>query len=181
MKSGSEIAGADAYNARHPRPLAVTAREDSTVKLTMKTVAAIAGAALLASAGAIAGTLEHPFGENSIFSERALEQRISPVGSVCVEGEECGSAAAAAEVASGPRSGAEVYNGACAGCHIAGAAGAPITGNASQWAPRISKGMSTLVTHVVEGFNAMPAMGLCMDCSREEIEAAVEYMVAESQ
>jgi cytochrome c5 len=148
------------------------------VKLTMKTFAVIA---LLASAGAIAGTLEHPFGQNSVFSERALEERIAPVGAVCVEGEECGSAAAAEQVASGPRSGSDVYNSACAGCHASGAAGAPVTGNAGDWAPRIGKGMSTLVTHAVDGFNAMPAMGLCMDCSRDEIKAAVEYMVAESK
>lgn len=152
------------------------------MKLTMKTFAAIAGAALLAATGAIAGTLEHPFGQNSVFSERALQERIAPVGAVCVEGEECGSAEAAGEeVAAGPRSGADVYNGACAGCHNTGAAGAPVVGKADDWAPRIGKGMSTLVTNAVNGINAMPAMGLCMDCSRDEIKAAVEYMVAESK
>ena len=150
------------------------------MKLSIKTFVALAALAL--SALAAAGTLDRPFGQNSIFSERALQERIAPVGTVCVEGEECGSAEAAQEeVAAGPRSGADVYNTACAGCHVSGAAGAPVTGDAGQWAPRIDKGMSTLVSNAVNGYNAMPAMGLCMDCSRDEIKAAVEYMVAESK
>ncbi len=44
-----------------------------------------------------------------------------------------------------------------------------------------SKGNATLVKHAIEGFNAMPPKGMCMDCSDDEIKAAVEYMVEQSQ
>ena len=39
------------------------------------------------------------------------------------------------------------------------------------------KGMETLVKHVIDGYNAMPARGLCADCSDQEIADAVAYMV----
>ena len=59
----------------------------------------------------------YPLGERSVFSERAIAERLQPVGSVCVEGEDCGTAAAAEEqVASGPRSGEQVH----AVCHRRG-------------------------------------------------------------
>ncbi|MCG8394165.1 MAG: cytochrome c5 family protein [Pseudomonadales bacterium] len=124
----------------------------------------------------------YPLGERSVFSERAIAERVKPVGSVCVEGEECGSAAAAGEeVASGPRSGEAVYNASCAACHATGAAGAPKTGDTAAWAPRIAQGDATLLDHAINGLNAMPPKGMCMECSDDEIKAAVEYMVEKSQ
>ena len=114
--------------------------------------------------------------------EDEIRARIQPVGQVCVEGEECGQAAAPTETASsGPRSGSEVYSSACAACHNTGAAGAPKKGDAGAWSPRIDKGLDTLVTHAINGFNAMPAKGGCGSCSDEEIQLAVEYIVEDSQ
>lgn len=113
-----------------------------------------------------------------------IRERIAPVGQVCLQGEECGNAAPAAEESAGSgeaRSGEEVYNAACTACHATGAAGAPVVGNADAWAPRIEKGMDTLIDHAINGFNAMPAKGGCGNCSDEEIEASVEHMVAESE
>ena len=34
-----------------------------------------------------------------------------------------------------------------------------------------------LTNNAYNGYNAMPAKGLCMDCSREEIERSVQYML----
>ncbi len=53
-------------------------------------------------------------------------------------------------------------------------------GSVDDWASRIEKGSETLYDHAINGFNAMPAMGLCSDCSDEEIQATVDYMVEES-
>ncbi|MDP6968020.1 MAG: c-type cytochrome [Gammaproteobacteria bacterium] len=118
-------------------------------------------------------------------SEHSIAARIGKVGSVCVEGEECkapvAAASAAPAVASGPRSGADVYTAACSACHSTGAAGAPKLGDAGAWAPRIAKGTDTLITNAINGINGMPARGLCMDCSDDEIKAAVEHMVAGSK
>jgi len=114
--------------------------------------------------------------------EDEIRARISPVGEVCLQGEECGEAAAATETASsGPRSGSEVYDAVCMACHTTGAAGAPVIGDADAWAPRIDKGLETLVSHAINGFNAMPAKGGCASCPDEEIQAAVEHLVEQSQ
>lgn len=115
--------------------------------------------------------------------EDEIRNRIEPVGEVCLQGEDCGSAAPApaASASSGPRSGQAVYDAACSSCHAAGVAGAPVMGDAGAWGPRIDKGMETLTNHALNGFNAMPARGACSDCSDEEIVNAIEYMVEQSQ
>ena len=48
------------------------------------------------------------------------------------------------------------YDKSCKVCHAAGAAGAPKTGDAEAWAPRMAKGMDALVASVNKGLNAMP-------------------------
>ncbi|MFN2362138.1 MAG: cytochrome c5 family protein [Marinobacter sp.] len=113
--------------------------------------------------------------------EDEIRARIAPVGEVCVEGEDCGQEAASSESASSdePRAGNEVYDAACAACHNSGAAGAPKFGDGDAWADRVDKGMETLVDHAINGFKGMPAKGGCSNCSDEEIEVAVEYMVDE--
>lgn len=116
--------------------------------------------------------------------EDQIRSRIEPIGTVCVEGEDCGdilTAPAPAAASSGPRSGEEVYQSVCAACHNTGVAGAPKVGDASAWSPRIEKGMETLINHAINGFNAMPAKGGCANCPDEEIQAAVEHMVEGSQ
>ncbi|WP_152208612.1 c-type cytochrome [Marinobacter changyiensis] len=114
--------------------------------------------------------------------EDQIRSRIAPVGSVCVTGEDCGdiaTSAAPAQASSGPRSGDEVYTAACQACHASGAAGAPIVGDQDAWAGRVDQGLETLVTHAIQGYNAMPAKGGCGNCSDEDIKVAVEYMVSE--
>lgn len=114
--------------------------------------------------------------------EDEIRARIAPVGEVCLQGEECGEEAApAASASSGPRSGSEVYDAVCMACHSTGAAGAPKIGDTAAWAPRIDKGLDTLIDHALNGFNAMPAKGGCANCPDEEIQAAVEHMVSESE
>ncbi len=108
-----------------------------------------------------------------------IEERVAPVGSVCKKGDEC--AAAVVVAASGPRAGDAVYNSKCSACHASGALGAPIVGDAAAWAPRIEQGLETLTSHAWNGINKMPAKGQCGDCSEEEIAAAVQYMVDNSQ
>lgn len=114
--------------------------------------------------------------------EDEIRARIQPVGEVCVQGDDCGSAAAATDTASsGPRSGPEVYDAVCTACHSTGAAGAPKKGDKDAWAPRVAEGMDTLISHALNGYNAMPAKGGCASCPDEEIQSAVEYIVSESK
>jgi cytochrome c5 len=130
-------------------------------------------------------------------SEHAIEERIKPVARVCLEsGEGCsedgsvaassdaaksGGQAVAAAPAQAAKSGADVYNGACVVCHAAGVAGAPKQGDKAAWAERIAKGKETLYGSAINGFNGMPPRGTCMSCSDEELKAAVDYMVENSQ
>jgi cytochrome c5 len=111
-----------------------------------------------------------------------IEERIAPVGEVCLQGDsDCGGAAAAAS--SGPRSGEDVYNSACMACHSTGAGGAPILGDAAAWADRIAKGNDPLYQSGINGVagTGMIPKGGCMSCSDEEITAAVDYIVGGSQ
>jgi cytochrome c5 len=112
----------------------------------------------------------------------AVEARIAPVGEVCLQGDtSCGGPAVTAS--SGPRSGEDVYNSACMACHSTGAGGAPKIGDVAAWADRIAKGNDVLYASGVEGVpgTGMIAKGGCMNCSDEEIHAAVDFMVAGSQ
>jgi cytochrome c5 len=111
-----------------------------------------------------------------------IEERIKPVGDVCLEGDAaCGKAVAAG--GSSARSGEDVYNAACLACHVSGAAGAPILGDVAGWADRIAKGIDVLYDSGVNGLagTGMIAKGGCMNCSDEEVKAAVDYMVEASQ
>ena len=116
-------------------------------------------------------------------SQRAdIESRLKPVGEVCLQGDaDCGGPAVAAS--SGPRSGEEVYNAACMACHTTGAGGAPMLGDVAAWSDRITKGTEALYASGVEGVpgTGMIAKGDCMNCSDEEIHAAVDFMIAGSQ
>ncbi|MEM8660934.1 MAG: c-type cytochrome [Pseudomonadota bacterium] len=113
----------------------------------------------------------------------AIEERIAPVGKVCLVGDtDCGGGGAMA-VAAGPRSGQEVYDAACMACHTSGVAGAPMLGDVDAWAPRIAEGIAALHDAGVNGIpgTGMIAKGGCMDCSDEEVIAAVDYMIESSQ
>lgn len=115
-------------------------------------------------------------------SEAAIAERISPAGKVCVEGDmSCAKAAATTTASAGPRAAEDIYTKVCLGCHDTGAAGAPKRGDAAAWNARLEKGMDTLVSNAINGINAMPPKGLCMDCSDEEIRIVVEYLVKDGQ
>ena len=104
-----------------------------------------------------------------------IKDRIAPIAKVRVSG----ASAAASSDAGGTRSGDAVYNKFCAACHTSGVLGAPKFNDAADWEPRLAQGMETVLKHAVEGYNAMPPKGTCNDCSEEEIQAAIDYMVAE--
>ena len=70
------------------------------------------------------------------------------------------------------------YKKTCAVCHAAGTAGAPKTGDAAAWEPRLAKGMDAMVQSADKGMNAMPPKGMCFDCSADDFKALIEYMAA---
>lgn len=113
-----------------------------------------------------------------------IEERIQPYSQVCVAGDDaCAGGSASAAAASGPRSGEAVYNAACMACHATGAAGAPKVGDAGAWADRIANGIDALYASGINGVagTGMIPRGGCANCSDDEIIAAVDYMVENSQ
>lgn len=115
--------------------------------------------------------------------EDQVRERIAPTGNVCVQGEDCATAtvAAAAPQSSEPRSGDAVYGAACAACHNAGVLGAPVLGDAGQWSARLEKGTDTLYSNAIGGIGSMPAKGGNASLSDEEVQAAVDHMIAAVQ
>ena len=107
-----------------------------------------------------------------------IAERTAPFGKLCLEGDDCagGQPLEAAPVAA--QSGSDVYGRFCRTCHDAGLNDAPKVGDAEAWAPRLAKGSEALLANTIEGFNngLMPAMGLCMNCSEAELQAAIDFM-----
>jgi len=126
--------------------------------------------------GALVATLTFSaFSLASSVSDKEYQQiaeRIKPVGDVYLVGAE-----PVAEKPKGPRTAESIYGTFCVACHGTGVSGAPIKGNAEQWAPRIAQGMDIMTDHAIKGFNAMPPKGSCMDCSDEEIVATINHMI----
>ncbi len=75
------------------------------------------------------------------------------------------------------RSGEEIYNSKCAGCHTSGIMGAPKYASLSDWSSRIDLGLDKLTASAIAGKGGMPARGTCMDCSDDEIKVTVQYML----
>ena len=74
------------------------------------------------------------------------------------------------------RSGAAVYQRYCFSCHAAGVAGAPRMGDAEAWSSRMAKGREVMLRSTIDGMVGMPAMGLCFDCSEQELADAIAHM-----
>lgn len=106
-------------------------------------------------------------------TDAQIRDRIKPFGELRREvRDETETAAVARE----PRSGDEIYNQFCATCHAGGVAGAPLM-EAAAWDDRIAKGLDTLYENTITGIGAMPPRGTCNDCTDEELNATVDYML----
>lgn len=114
-------------------------------------------------------------------SNHSIKDRIKASGKVYREGDDVPVSKPPVVETTGPRDGKTIYDTKCAACHATDAIGAPMFGNKDSWAPRIAKGIDTLVNHAINGLNAMPPKGTCGDCSDDELKATVEYMVNNSQ
>ncbi len=108
---------------------------------------------------------KRPGAGTALDDEQAVARRIQKVGKVEVRD-------AASTVA---KTGEQVYTAQCAACHASGVAGAPKTGDAAAWAPRIKSSFDTLVASALKGKGAMGAQG-GGDHSDLEIARAVAYL-----
>ena len=93
-------------------------------------------------------------------------------------GDSTQSPAVAGESPPPPHPGQDTYNKFCFSCHAAGVAGAPRAGDPAAWAGRLEKGEAVLLRSTVDGMPpGMPPMGLCMQCTEEQLAAAIDFML----
>lgn len=69
-----------------------------------------------------------------------------------------------------------LYNQSCISCHMSGAVGAPRAHDVAAWQPRLEQGMDILLEHSKNGLGAMPPMGMCGQCSDEDLVSLIEFM-----
>lgn len=69
-----------------------------------------------------------------------------------------------------------IYDTNCGVCHSMEGSGAPQSGVAADWQDRISAGMDGMVNKAMDGFQGMPAMGGCFDCTEEDFSHLISYM-----
>lgn len=132
----------------------------------------------LAALGVMAGT-SYVYAQDDAARD-AIAERLAPVGQLCLQGEDCGTAAAPpsdSASSGGGVDGGGIYNQVCMACHETGAAGAPVRGDEAAWAERTEQGFATLLEHSINGIGAMPARGGNPNLSDEEMEAATAYLV----
>ncbi|MEH6557494.1 MAG: c-type cytochrome [Oceanicoccus sp.] len=110
-----------------------------------------------------------------------IEARIMPAGKVCLEGDSSCGAAVVVAGGGGAKSADDIYNTNCMACHATGAAGAPKLGDVAAWAGRMEKGIDQVYANAINGYNAMPAKGLCMSCSDDDVKSVVDYILENSQ
>lgn len=127
-------------------------------------------------------TVEKNVVEPESMAAEVVEERIKPVAEVNVGEPPVVEAPAIEEApASTGGRGETIVTQVCSACHGAGLMGSPKLGNASDWAPRIEKGIDTLYSSALNGFNMMPARGGRTDLSDDDVKAAVDYMVSRAQ
>lgn len=77
-----------------------------------------------------------------------------------------------------PRDPAQTVEQNCLSCHQSGAGNAPRPQHQADWQSLFDEyTLEQIVDHAWEGRGRMPARGFCRDCSRDDIEQAVLYMI----
>lgn len=130
----------------------------------------------------------------------SVSERTAPMGEISVAGEseDTGMVQAVAEpmdtgmetaAAAGDPAGVDgkaTFDSVCAACHGSGIPGIPQFGDAEAWAPRIAQGTDTLYSNAINGYTGssgmmMPPRGANPDLTDDQVKAAVDYMVTNSQ
>jgi cytochrome c5 len=72
----------------------------------------------------------------------------------------------------------DIYDTNCVVCHGMAGSGAPQTGVIDDWRERSGKGMEVMLDNVMDGFQAMPAMGGCFDCDEDDFRLLTTFMTS---
>lgn len=100
-------------------------------------------------------------------SDKAVRERIQPFGQ---------SLAIDPNAPKVERTGEQVYNEVCSGCHDSGALGSPKFKEKTDWGKRIGQGYEALLLHALKGFNKMPTRGGDPDLTDLEVARGIVHM-----
>lgn len=151
--------------------------EDSTFFVNFLIVlGALIAIALLA--GVLAGSMSSSDDGIDPRAAAVVEGRIAPTGQVAV-GEPPAEAEAGEVIAKAPRSGQEIVDTVCAGCHASGIAGAPKLADNAAWAPVSAKGFDAVLANAIDGIGGMPPRG-GSDATDDELRDAVMVMLKQA-
>lgn len=82
-----------------------------------------------------------------------------------------------------PNAGEKIYQQFCSNCHAQKPiipVGAPALGDEKQWINRLTKGQKILLDNTLNGYGVMPARGGCFECSDEQIQMSINYILNSS-
>ena len=65
----------------------------------------------------------------------------------------------------------------CSGCHDCGGYDAPRLGHPGEWAAVLQREREQVYRRVLEGIGDMPAKGMCYQCSEEQLNDLVDYVL----
>ena len=115
----------------------------------------------------VAAALLAGCGDQSKIDPETTATLIQPVARVEIQ---------AVTITPGTRTGEQIYKSICAACHDSGAVGAPKTGDAAAWGPRLALGHDGLTASAIAGKGAMPTRGGGSDLTDTEVSRAVAYL-----
>lgn len=134
---------------------------------------------MVLAASAASDVNERLDARGEIENSNAIAERIAPVGAFASAPAD--SSATPTPVVEEVLSGEQAYS-SCAACHTAGIAGAPQLGSPEAWQARIAKGIDSLYSNAIDGYQGdagfMPAKGGNASLSDDAVKAAVDYMVS---
>ena len=104
-------------------------------------------------------------------SDHKIDERTKRLSKVKVE-----KAVAARPASAEPRAATAIVEAHCIACHGTGMPGAAMIGDKDAWAAKLEPGKEIVLASAKAGKGVMPPMGTCMDCSDDELWAAIEYM-----
>ena len=71
-----------------------------------------------------------------------------------------------------------LYEYSCKTCHEEPVTGSPQSHDVAAWTPRLKKGDATLLDNIVNGFNGMPPLGQCIECTADDFIRLTRFMAA---
>ena len=159
---------------------------DNAAESAKESVTNAAGEAVDAAKEAASGTVDMAKEAASDAADKAKDKVAEITDSMTATDAPTATEEIAAAPAVDNSKGKETYDGICFACHGQGLAGAPKLGDKEAWTARIAQGNDVLYDHSINGYTGasgsmMPPKGGNAALADDDVKAAVDYMVAESQ